>query len=118
MDARLGRKVLTHVEAHREHLNMSDWGRETPCGTVACLAGWTLLMSGCTVDAEGLFRYPAGRLVGSVRYTARDLLVLTDDEYWPDEADCSLFCPQPEDEAIARFRALVEAAEGVEAHRG
>ena len=112
MDPVLGRKVLDHVTAHREQFDMKDWGRITPtCGTSACLAGWTLLLHGHTVDEAGVFRDSAGCRVG-VPTTAAELLKLTDEERWgADPANPGLFSEFDDDVAIARFRALVEAAE-------
>ncbi|MGH2613168.1 MAG: hypothetical protein ACRDFB_09015, partial [Rhabdochlamydiaceae bacterium] len=34
-------KVMTNMTPHqrKKHFNMSEWGKRTDCGTVACLAG-------------------------------------------------------------------------------
>lgn len=122
MDAVLGRKVLDHVIEHREQFDMGTWGHpgEGGCGTAACLAGWTLLLSGGyrLADRERFESLDGKPLpVRQVPHTARRLLDLTDEEFSSpdpggvyDEIDLFDDC-QTEDEAIARLRALVEAAE-------
>ena len=37
------RKVQAHILAHPEKLDMDHW----ICGSAACIAGWTCLLSGC-----------------------------------------------------------------------
>ena len=123
MDPVLGRKVLDHVTQHREQFDMRDWGGKDECGTVACLAGWTLLLSGYTVDQFGDFTSPGGVSVtteddddafdgDTVGDEAAGLLRLTDTElYGPPGSQSSLWATFPDDAAVERFRALVEAAE-------
>ena len=111
MDPVLGRKVLDHVTAHREQFDMRDWGYNDPeCGTKACLAGWTLLLNGYTIDGNDDFRDTEGRLA-YVPATAAELLKLTEDEHYGTFEKSTLFGESDDDAAIARFRALVEAAE-------
>lgn len=38
------RAVLDHIKAHPEQHLQETWGRRTECGTVACFAGWTVLL--------------------------------------------------------------------------
>jgi hypothetical protein len=116
MDPVLGRKVLDHVTAHREQFDMSEWGYNDPeCGTKACLAGWTLLLNGYTIDGNDDFRDSAGELAYHLPEVAHELLKLTDAERWGTDEDVhGLFTERDDDDgdtAIARFRALVEAAE-------
>ncbi len=43
----LAKLVLKQVEAFPEQFDMNVWAWETAaCGTTACLAGWTLMLSG------------------------------------------------------------------------
>lgn len=110
---RLGRKTLDHVVAFREQFDMAVWGELTPeCGTVACLAGHALLQDGCRLDGDDQFYRPDGSWIADPGAEATDRLGLTDHERWGayDET-CSLFGEPDEDEAIARFRAIVEASE-------
>jgi hypothetical protein len=112
----LGRKVLNHIEAHREQFDVKKWGRPDPaCGTVACIAGHTVLMSGYRLQGPGEWKRPDGTVIcGSVAYDAARLLGLSDREWhWsPGEDRCGLFSgSQTDDEAIERFKAIVEAAE-------
>ena len=111
MKAAAGRVVLDHVVEHREQLDMGDYGSVDPeCGTIACLAGWTLLLlGGFRLDRLDRFVGPDGVRIGTfaIAGCASKLLELTGDEYdGPDGYDCSLFAPQDDDAAIARFRAL------------
>jgi hypothetical protein len=39
-------KAADQIEAHPEQFNMSDWGGEYNCGTVACIAGHIVIASG------------------------------------------------------------------------
>lgn len=118
MNADLGRKVLDHVTAHREQFDMSDFGHIDPeCGTVCCLGGWAMVLSGYHVSPQAFFR-PDGSVVGSEGDEARELLGLSDEEYareYEGSRVPSLFLDYDEDRAIERFRALVEAAEAVAA---
>src|SRR5260370_31538633 len=94
---------------------MSDWGRhERERGTIACLAGWTLLLSGYTLPPGREYRRPDGTVVPwhEAGDEAAGLLGLTDGERHG--VDCSLFGEFDEDKAIDRFRTLVEAAQAVQ----
>ena len=110
-NAELGRQVLDHVDAHPEQFDMWQWGYEsTVCGTVACLAGRTLLLSGYSLDDDGHFWSPDGTPV-SPSYEAAQLLGLTDSERWGGDGEPSLFMDMDSRSAIARFRVMVESAE-------
>lgn len=65
-------KALDHVEAHPEEWDQESWGRQTPCGTTACLAGHIALMDGWTP----VLRTPFGDWIyvekNGVRQTAGD----------------------------------------------
>lgn len=48
------------------------------CDTTACVGGWTVLLSGCTIDGDGYLYEPDGQLsLLSVAEKARRLLGLT-----------------------------------------
>lgn len=110
-NVQLGRKVLDHVTTHPEQFNMGVWGERGPCGTAACLAGWTMLLSGYKLDKLDRFIRPDYTMVGLGDHTqeASDLLGITDEE-WAAQ-DGHLFAEKPAEQAIAQFRALVEASE-------
>ena len=42
----LAKLVLKQVHAEPERFDMDQWGYNDACGTVACLAGWALLVHG------------------------------------------------------------------------
>jgi len=48
-NAALAYQVLDHIDAHPESWDQRTWG----CGTVACFAGWTVILSGGVIDADG-----------------------------------------------------------------
>lgn len=116
MNTELGRKVLAHVTARRDQFDMTVWGdRDPECGTVACLAGWAMLLSGYRLR-DGEFVRPDGCEVesGTEGDEAALLLELSDAErYGSHGEECSLFGEWDEEEAIARFRKLVEASEAI-----
>jgi len=46
---KLLRRVKRHILAEPKRLDMNQWvkpSRQSPCGTAACIAGWTVLLSG------------------------------------------------------------------------
>lgn len=45
MNKILLKKVANHIKKHPEQLSMVDWVSDTDCGTTACIAGWTCLLS-------------------------------------------------------------------------
>lgn len=106
----LGRLVLKHVETFPETFDMKTWAVEAPCGTVACLAGWTLLLHGGYTfkhtprGMPGFFN-SEGRQVHAGS-EARILLGLDNDEYHTED-DGPLFYDSNQN-AVARLRVLVQ----------
>jgi hypothetical protein len=45
-NAELAYKVLDHIDANPDSWRQMYWLRRTECGTAACFAGWTSLLSG------------------------------------------------------------------------
>lgn len=77
----LGRKVLNHLGEHPEQFDMGTFGEIiADCGTVACLAGHTLLQDHYEVDADGFYYDHDGVIVIDEQTEAVFLLGLTDDE--------------------------------------
>lgn len=90
------RKELEFVTAHPQEWEQACWIGETSCGTVACLAGWTVLHAGYELHQENhsfvlvsdddpagrraVGRHDDGTVVVSVRDVARELLRLDDRE--------------------------------------
>ncbi len=81
------REVLAYIELHPESWDQRIWGRVHACGTVACLAGWTYVL---TSNDWGLQRWgqlnwdrsPSVFEVSGVAAYARDKLGLTDAQAW------------------------------------
>ncbi|QJY46695.1 hypothetical protein [Pseudonocardia broussonetiae] len=46
------RRVLDHITTHPDQHSQDWWARRTDCGTVACIAGHTVLLTGHTIDFE------------------------------------------------------------------
>lgn len=44
MNVPLLRKVQAYILTNPEHFNQSRWCDEAACGTVACIAGWALIL--------------------------------------------------------------------------
>ena len=124
MNGKLGRRVLDHVTANPEQLDMSVWGEVGPCGTSACLAGWALIFSGWALVDDNTFRrasdgYETDRPT-FIAEEARRVLDLTDGDFWrparPEETgegshpSVCLFEVYDE-EAVKWLRELVEKAE-------
>jgi hypothetical protein len=112
VNAALGRRVLNHLTWHRDQLDTSGWGwHDCERGTIASVAGWALLLSGYTLPQRGQYQRPDGTVVGwhQAADEAAGLLGLTGAEQYG--GDCPLFGEPDEGKAIARLRALVEAAE-------
>lgn len=49
-NAALAWAVLDHIDAHPEQWEQGRWIGKAECGTVACFAGWTVLLSGGEID--------------------------------------------------------------------
>jgi hypothetical protein len=45
-NAELAYRVLDHIDAHPEQWDQGVYIGKVECGTVACFAGWTVLLSG------------------------------------------------------------------------
>lgn len=45
-NAELAYRVLDHIDAHPEQWDQGTYIAKAECGTVACFAGWTVLLSG------------------------------------------------------------------------
>lgn len=52
-NAALAYRVLDHIDAHPEQWNQGLYIGKAECGTVACFAGWTCLLSGETPSYFG-----------------------------------------------------------------
>lgn len=120
MNAKLLRAVLTQIEDHPKQFDMSVWGEtERSCGTVACLAGWALILSDWKLIDDCTFESPDGKREvergEDIEIEARTLLGLTIDEMW-DSADVAPLFALGEFEAVTRLRELVEEAEAVAAN--
>lgn len=81
----LGRKVVDHLLANPQELYMGAWAMsDFICGTVACLAGHTMLQAGYTLTPQEDFVRPDHTIVDDEAKEARGLLGLSDAEYyWP-----------------------------------
>ncbi len=78
------RKVGFNMNSYIQRREMVLDHSGNKCGTVACLAGWTTLLSGCVLTPD--FEYGGFDNV-SAHHVARDWLGLSDD------AACRLFMP-------------------------
>jgi len=117
-NAELAYKVLDTATANHEHLNMGSWGWSVngspvrlddltgpDCGTVACLAGWTVAMAGYGVDSSGMVYDAKGDMVHVwVDALAAELLGITGDQrdrlFYAHEAEihsriAEIFGPRP-----------------------
>lgn len=45
MNTELARRVLDHVRMNPEQHDQDHWGERNECGTSACIAGWTIILS-------------------------------------------------------------------------
>lgn len=61
-NAELAYRVLDHIDADPKSWNQTDWYRKTDCGTVACFAGWSILLA----DGEIRDYVPYGHRVSIV----------------------------------------------------
>lgn len=106
-----GRKVLDQIDAKPESFDMFTWvyfaynENEERCGTVACLAGHTMLQAGFKYDGVRFWR-PDGTITSSYTDEAEKILGLTTEEVhdgtelWFDS-----------ETGLERFRRMVEDAE-------
>jgi hypothetical protein len=52
-NAALAYQVIDHIDAHPEQWHQGTWVGQADCGTIACFAGWAVLLSGYQVDEDG-----------------------------------------------------------------
>lgn len=115
----MGRLVLKQIDADPASFDMLTFGKRTDCGTVACLAGHALLLSGYRMveagaDAPGQVWYrPDGTRVTCLDAEGQAVLGLTQKEYLyrPDGDEVPLFYDYSETMAVERLRLAVEASE-------
>ena len=107
----LARQVLQHLIAHPEQHDQSHWGKRTKCGTVACIAGTTLLLSGEPVkfDRHGNIANPnipgrAAELLGVTAEFDEDNLICDGEAF-------RLFYQMDNDQALDLLRQYIEQAE-------
>lgn len=88
MNEKLLRKVQADFIAHPEKCNMSFFADETPCGTVVCIAGDTLLLAGYKLTesvslGKKVLRFKdSNGLVNDEADVAAELLGLDEQEAW------------------------------------
>lgn len=114
----LAKLIIKQVETEPRSFDMSRWSNH--CGTVACLAGHTMLMSGYTVSGMHVpfFIRPDGSMVMNSGQEAQRLLGMTHEErYQPGRRTFSyrgepgdIFHVSDPDEALAEFRRLADAS--------
>lgn len=83
-NAELAYQVIDHIDAHPEQWRQGLWIGQAQCGTIACFAGWTVLLSGFEPDYADGRTQPGGmplteRIVAddhatSVSFQAQQLL--------------------------------------------
>lgn len=78
------RKVMCHAVHHPDEINLGSWGIQYECGTVACIATWTVIFAGYEIDWDYGDRIVTGERICDV--AARELRI--DDE----DADDLFFC--------------------------
>lgn len=83
-------RVKAHIRAHPEQFDMLTFGRvDDPCGTTACIAGWSVILSGQTnLEKVPLINAEALRVLGlNDRYdtTHRKECPLFYDSDWPED---------------------------------
>lgn len=105
----LAYEILDLALAHPKSFYMGTWARGAyritfkdltgpPCGTTACLAGWTVAHRGYQLDPSGAV-YLDGTYVGDAAAIARQLLGIS-----VEASDDLFFCPDQELQAeIARI---------------
>lgn len=91
-NAELAYKVLDHIDAHPEQWRQDLYIGKAECGTVACFAGWTCLLSGYQPLFPYASAFSTSELEGqrdSVSERAQDLLGISRwiNEGFDDESD-------------------------------
>jgi|SRR5712664_1217856 len=119
----LARLVVKQVEAEPGLFDMRWYAVETACGTSGCLAGHVLLLSGYRFDGCFFIRPDGSRVGGEVgseeERDAAEPLGLSGEEIYGVNGDGGerdypqrLFSEaQTNEEALARFRQLIDASE-------
>jgi hypothetical protein len=73
-NAELAYRVLDHIDAHPEQWNQSLYIGKAECGTVACFAGWTVLLSGATPKFYGVYEgSTAAAALGGLHHVVPEL---------------------------------------------
>lgn len=91
MNVKLLRKVIKHISGESRRLEMAVFGEKVdpsepdspPCGTTACIAGWSMILSGKYKLTEKGFPYDdsaATELLGIDGYQANRLFYVGE---WP-----------------------------------
>lgn len=109
-NAALAWRVMDQIDAYPDLWDQGSWIGEKDCGTVACFAGWAVLLSGCRVDTRSAFdKIVAGpdELIGKAIPRAADILLGINVEYLKDRG-----LPDPYDGLHTRTT-LGEAVEQV-----
>lgn len=118
-NVKLGRTVLNHIDQHPELFDMGSWAVRTPCGTVACLAGTSMLLSGYKLIADETFVRPDGSKVMNESQEAQALLGMDNREAHgvtpsgqPDYREISIWFDMQH--GLDRFRRIVEESEAAQ----
>lgn len=115
LDIPLARKVLEHIEAHPDEHDQAHFASRNDCGTTACIAGHTLLLSGqyelgeFDGDEFDFIESATGEVVVASD-TATEMLGLNECQRYR-----LFFELQHEGEAVDYLRSLITAAEANEA---
>lgn len=105
----LGRRVIDVMDTDPEHFSMATWGSRTACGTVACLAGTAMLLSGYAFDGMNFFR-PDGSITDREDLEAASLLGMSPAEVNGGAPGLGIWYDMAS--GPDRFRKLVEESEG------
>ena len=73
-NAKLAYQVLDHIDAHPEQWDQETYYEVNECGTTACFAGWTVILSKVELNAHGdvllsSLPHEVADLVGQIRST-------------------------------------------------
>ena len=100
----LGMLAIKRIEAEPKTFRMSTWGRQTDCGTKACLAGHVMLAAGYILGKGGFFYRPDGSIVFSEGREAYQLLGMS----WAEQDLRPWNDIRSDESALAMFREMVE----------
>ena len=115
-------KVCDHIQAHPELIDMTKWVREEDCGTVACIAGHTCLLSGYKAVEGKKYTMKRGVERISIQDEAQKLLGLDDEQaadlFFTGNWDMTLShaydkCRTPKQRAMVVVRAINKFIEEV-----